>query len=151
MRQRDSYKIWEEGGRGPSVVFEFTSRKTQADDLGEKFRLYEQVLKVTEYYLFDPTGDYLFRRLKGFLLRDGHYVPMPMIDDRIRSPLLGLDLVMDGETLRFHDPETGQFLPSLLESEDLRKATLIARDDAEAENAGLRAELEELRARIAGR
>ncbi len=30
MRQRDSYKIWEEGGHAPAVVIELTSKKTQA-------------------------------------------------------------------------------------------------------------------------
>src|SRR5438094_947435 len=32
MRQRDSYMTWKEGGKMPSVVFEFTSRKTQKED-----------------------------------------------------------------------------------------------------------------------
>src|SRR5437588_12354675 len=29
--QRDSYKVWEEGGRLPDVVFEFTAKKTQRE------------------------------------------------------------------------------------------------------------------------
>jgi hypothetical protein len=36
MRERDSYKAWEEGGRLPDVVFEFTSRKTRHEDTHKK-------------------------------------------------------------------------------------------------------------------
>src|SRR5579862_4559533 len=62
-RLRDSYKAWEEGGKLPAVVFEFTSRKTQKEDTNKKRDLYEQTLQVPEYFLFDPTGDYLEPRL----------------------------------------------------------------------------------------
>lgn len=57
MRQRDSYKVWEERGRLPDVVFEITSRKTRRQDTHTKRPLYERTLKVPEYFLFDPTGD----------------------------------------------------------------------------------------------
>ena len=36
MEPRDCYKAWEEGGRLPNVVFEFTSRKTRQQDSGVK-------------------------------------------------------------------------------------------------------------------
>ena len=45
QRDRDSYKVWEEGGHLPAIVFEFTSRKTRAEDLTTKRHLYEQILK----------------------------------------------------------------------------------------------------------
>ena len=49
---RDSYKVWEEGGHTPAVVFEFTSKSTQAEDTDKKFRIYEEILRVPEYFLF---------------------------------------------------------------------------------------------------
>src|SRR5690242_8713151 len=64
-RLRDSYMVWREGGKLPSVVFEITSRKTQKEDVQKKRPLYEQALKVPEYFQFDPTGDYLKPPLQG--------------------------------------------------------------------------------------
>src|SRR5438045_3420281 len=52
---RKTYMTWKEGGVLPSVVIEITSRKTKKEDTGKKLTLYEQVLKVPEYFLSDPT------------------------------------------------------------------------------------------------
>jgi Uma2 family endonuclease len=136
-RVRNSYKAWEEGGRLPSVVFEFTSKKTRYEDTRKKRPLYEQVLKVEEYFQFDPTGDYLKPRLQGFRLRDGVYEPIPLVNERMFSEKLGLDLVMEGERLRFWDPLTGEWLLSVDELALAREAESEARKFAER-----RAELE---------
>src|SRR5579862_8545157 len=96
-RLRDSYKVWEEGGHLPSVVFEFTSKKMRYEDMRKKRPLYEQMLKVAEYFQFDPTGDYLKPRLQGLRLRDGVYEAIPLIEGRMVSEQLGLELVTDGE------------------------------------------------------
>ena len=142
---RDSYKAWEEGGRLPDVIFEFTSKKTQQQDTDRKLPLYEQVLKTPEYFLFDPTGDYLRPRLQGYRLEDGRYVRLELVNDRLRSEQLGLDLVQEGERLRLFDPVAGRFLMTTQEA--LRLADVEARraEDAEAENERLRAEIEALR------
>src|SRR4051794_28489322 len=47
--QRPNYLIWEEP-RGPEFVIELTSSTTRAEDLGAKFNLYRDVLKVREYF-----------------------------------------------------------------------------------------------------
>lgn len=135
---RDSYMAWKEGGRLPDVVFEFTSRKTQREDTETKLPLYEQVLRTPEYFLFDPTGDYLRPRLQGYRLEDGRYVRLEMADDRLHSERLGLDLVQQNENLRLYDPIRREFLPTPLE-----QARRVA--EAEAENERLRAELEALK------
>ena len=70
------YKVWEEDGKRPAVVFEITSTKTQDEDTGRKRRIYEQELQVPEYFLFDPTGDYLRPRLQSYRLLEGQYVPL---------------------------------------------------------------------------
>jgi Uma2 family endonuclease len=133
MRLHDSYKVWEEGGHTPAVVFEFTSRKTRDEDLSRKFTLYEQVLKVPEYFLFDPTADYLSPRLRGFRLQDDRYVAIPLTEGRMGSEQLHLDLVMDGERLRLFDPVTARFLPTLEESEAQRGIAEAQRGIAEAQ------------------
>jgi len=144
MRARDSYMAWQEGGRLPDVVFEFTSKKTQAEDRRKKRPLYERVLGVSEYFLFDPTGDYLNPRLQGYRLVEGRYAALEVVEGRLHSERLGLDLVQQGEGLRLFDPTREAWLPTMAE-------LARARDVAQAEAAALRAELEMLRRRMAER
>ncbi len=66
-RVRDSYLLWNEP-KGPDFVLEITSRITRREDQGRKKRVYAS-LGIGEYFLFDPTGDYLRPRLQGFVLR----------------------------------------------------------------------------------
>jgi len=132
MRQRDNYLLWEEG-KGPDVVIELTSRSTRREDLDVKFKLYRDVLKVSEYFLFDPRAEYLDPPLQGYRLRQGEYVPLRRVKGRLPSKVLGLHLERSGQRLRLHDPATDQWLPTLEEI-----------------NAALRREIEELR-RQAGR
>lgn len=147
MRQRDSYKAWEEGGKLPNVVFEFTSRKTRQEDADVKRPLYEGSLKVPEYFLFDPTGDYLRPRLQGYRLEGGRYVALEASGGRLVSTQLGLELVQDGEELYFYDPVRGERLLSAVQLAQRAEREASARHAAEAENARLRAELEALQRR----
>jgi len=172
-RLRDSYKVWEEGGRAPCVVFEFTSRGTKDEDTKRKFKLYEQVLKVPEYFLFDPRAEYISQRLRGFRLQNGEYVAILLEDGRMSSEQLGLELVVEGARLRLYDPVAGRFLRNVTEAEvriaaieeqviaeaigrERAEANAAAeaaaraeadarRADSEAENARLRAELAAIR------
>ena len=66
---RDSYLLWNEP-KGPDLVVEVTSRSTRREDQGRKKGVYAS-LGVSEYFLFDPTGDYLRPRLQGMVLRQG--------------------------------------------------------------------------------
>ena len=60
---RRTYKVWEEG-KGPDFVLEVTSRSTRGTDQGSKRQVYAK-LGVSEYWRFDPTGDYLDPPLVG--------------------------------------------------------------------------------------
>jgi Uma2 family endonuclease len=149
--QRDSYMAWKEGGKLPDVVFEFTSKKTRGEDTGRKRPLYEQRLRVPEYFLFDPTGDYLKPRFQGFRLEGGRHVPLEVVDGRLRSERLGLDLVQQGEDLRLYDPVRGEWLRSPFEEAAARRVEAAARqveaaarEAAEAENDRLRRQIEAL-------
>ena len=97
---RDSYMDWQEGVLLPDVVFEFTSRKIQREDTASKLPLYERVLQVPEYFLFDPTGDYLRPRLQGYRLVGNQ---LELVAGRLHSEKLSLDLVQAGEDLRLYD------------------------------------------------
>ncbi len=129
----------------PAVVFEFTSRKTQAEDISTKLPLYEQTLKTPEHFLFDPRGEYLRPRLQGYRLEGGRYVRLELVNDRLHSEQLGLDLVQEGETLRLYDPALGGPLLTSQEKTGRLEAERSARLAAEAELARLRAEIEAVR------
>ena len=142
---RRVFKVWEEGGRVPDFVLEVTSRKTRRNDEGEKKDLYER-LGVTEYWQFDPTGDYLDPILKGRALgADGRYreFALERRDGGLCrfSAVLGLDLRLEDGRLRFFDPERSEYL---LTPEEQQQA-LQERDSAlEAAEARIR-ELERQR------
>jgi Uma2 family endonuclease len=101
---RPNYLIWEEG-RGPEVVIELTSSSTRRADQTTKRGLYQDTLRVREYFLFDPDGDYLDPPLQGFRLRKGVYQPIHFVGRRLPSQVLGLHLERDGRTLRLWDPD----------------------------------------------
>jgi Uma2 family endonuclease len=132
--QRDTYKVWEEGGRLPNVVFEFTSRKTRREDSGVKRQRYEETLRVPEYFQFDPRAEYLRPPLQGFRLVEGAYVPLEVVDGRLHSEELGLDLVQDGQRLRLWDPRGQRWLLSYEEAFALASVE-TRRAETEARNA----------------
>ena len=140
--ERPNYLLWEE--RTPDVVIEITSKTTQKEDSDKKWKLYEGKLAVKEYFLFDPTEDYLKPPFQGYRRVRGKFRPIQPIAGRLPSELLGLHLERVGERLRLRNPETGELLPTRAE----RSQAADARAElAEAENQRLRQELEQLRRR----
>ena len=144
---RHSYKLWEEP-KAPDFVLEVTSRSTRTQDLGRKRELYAS-LGVGEYWMFDPTGDYLAPRLQGFRLHGGDYRPLPsvtLVDGglSLHSEALGLAVRLEaGERLRFHDPATGQDLLSYEEAQvRVHEAQVRIREEHTAHQA-TKARLEE--------
>lgn len=138
---RPNYLTWEEG-KGPDVVIELTSSSTRHEDRTRKFRLYQDTLRVPEYFLFDPFGDYLEPQLQGYRLRRGEYAAIRPVRRRLPSRVLGLHLEGAGRELRLYDPSTRQWLPT--PAEELAESQhRLAR--VEAENERLRRELEALR------
>ena len=136
-KPRKHYLLWEEG-RGPDLVIEITSDSTRRDDTNKKLKLYRDVLKVSEYFLFDPYREYLEGQLKGHRLRDGEYEPVLPNSGRLPSEVLGLHLEADGEDLRLYDPKTGRWLPTAREqarAERKRADAEQERADAEAKRA----------------
>jgi Uma2 family endonuclease len=106
---RDYYLVWKEG-KAPDFVVEITSKSTKREDQKQKFGIYRDILRVTEYFLFDPTEDYLHPPLQGFRLVGGDYVPIEPIAGRLPSQVVGLHLERDGQKLRLFDPATGERL-----------------------------------------
>jgi len=101
---RNNYKIWEEG-QVPGVIFEMTSPSTQSQDKGFKKTLYEQ-LGVKEYWLFDPRGEWIEEKLRGYRLEGESY---QLVRDG-RSEPLGLRLEVEGKLIGFYREDTGEKL-----------------------------------------
>jgi Uma2 family endonuclease len=134
---RDYYLVWKEG-KAPDLVVEITSKSTKQKDVKKKFEIYRDILKVSEYFLFDPTEDYLDPPLRGFRLAKGRYVPIKRVAGRLPSQVLGLHLERDGKDLRLFNPTTGK---RLLTPSEVRKAA----ESLALENERLRREIETLR------
>ena len=141
------FKIWEEG-KAPDVVIEVTSRSTRRHDSIYKARVYAEI-GVKEYFLYDPTGDYLLPPLKGFRWVEGGYREMaPDESGALACQELRLGLRLEAGRLVIYDWHSGQ--PLLTEAEAERQAREAAEERAEGEAAAHRAVEEELR-RLRGR
>ncbi len=98
---RLSYVMWQEGV-SPFVVVELLSPGTEDEDLGRastpmpvmsdrppsKWQVYEQVLRVPYYVVFDRYTD----KLQVFHLSSGHYEAMKLLDNRLWIPELSIGL-----------------------------------------------------------
>lgn len=115
---REQYLLWREG-RAPDIVIEITSKSTRREDLRQKFALYRDVLRVREYFLYDPCGDYLSPPLQGYRLAGKTYRPVARDDD---GSLVSVEL---GLTLKAGDAELVLF--------DARGRRLLTGRDAEAQ------------------
>jgi Uma2 family endonuclease len=135
LPERRVYLTWVEG-KGPDFVVEMHSRGTWRTDVGWKLDRYQDVLKVREYFLFDPLEERPgAKSLAGFRLVGDAYQPIPEVDGRLFSEVLGLYLEADGERLRLYDPRRGDYL---LVPREVRRALAReaqARAAAEAERA----------------
>ncbi len=162
---RDYYRIWAEG-KAPDWVLDVTAKPTADDDLGKKLRIYREVWRVREYFLFDPRAEYLKPPLQGHRLRGGDYKRIKPLDGRVPSQVLALHLEKQGSRLMFFDPRRGAHLLTSREriaeadverareaqarqqAEADRTREAEARQLAEAEVERLRREVEELRQRL---
>jgi Uma2 family endonuclease len=157
QKRRRIYRMWVEG-IVPQLVIETTSKKTKKKDTVEKPELYAR-LGIHEYFLHDPTSDYLDPPLQGYRLRDGKY-------DRIEadshgnlwSEELGLLLRIEDDELNLFHPVSNERLLTnqermIRESEarqreaEARQLETEARQRAELEVERLRAELAKYQSR----
>lgn len=161
---RLSYVMWQEG-ISPFVVVELLSPGTEDEDLGRtqrqpdqpptKWEVYEQILRVPYYVLFDRYSD----RLRAYALEAGHYNELSLPDSRIWIPELtaGLGLwrgTYEGITrlwLRWYGADQ-QWLPT--DAEVAQQQAEVAQQQAEiaqqqAETAQRQLQIEQERAQRA--
>lgn len=86
---RKSYVIWEEEGHVPDVIIEILSDRTVKNDKGSKKLIYQNLLRVPEYFWCDPYRD----DFAGFELKNGKYKRIaPNAHGMLPSKRLGLML-----------------------------------------------------------
>ena len=130
--RRNGYVI-SEVGKPPDFVLEVASRSTGRRDYTVKRTGYADY-GVREYWRFDHTGgEYHDAPLAGDFLIDGEYVPVEILTEPDGrhwgySEALELELWWDEGALRFRDPVSGEFLPTV---EELREAADEWRETAD--------------------
>ncbi len=141
---RLSYVVWDEGV-SPAVVVELLSPGTEKEDLGQtesgagepptKWQVYERILKVPYYVLYDRYSG----MLKAYQLVEGRYQELEILDERVWLPDLKLSLgLWQGEYegisrkwLRWLDAEGNWIATSLEQSEQQRIEAEQQRIEAE--------------------
>jgi len=79
------------GGKTPDMVIELLSDSTRKIDKREKKQIYQDRLRVPEYFWYDPFDP---EDWAGFALRDGVYEELKRdAQDRLISQRLGLAMV----------------------------------------------------------
>jgi Uma2 family endonuclease len=96
QRPRDSWIVDAEGGKGLDVAIEIVVRGDRKKDLRRNVERYAR-LGIPEYYLFDRRN----MTLAAWELEGGSYRRRIAQGGRFASAVLGLDLWLDGERLRF--------------------------------------------------
>lgn len=88
--ERRSWVSWQEG-KAPDIVIELLSDSTATKDKTEKKLIYQNQMRVLEYFWYDPFNPDDFA---GFVLNRGTYTPLSFdIQQRLISEKLGLALV----------------------------------------------------------
>jgi len=144
-KERKSWVVWEEG-KAPDIVIELLSEHTMDVDKGIKKQIYQNQMRVSEYYWYDPFNP---EDWAGFVLHHGVYQPMTVNPQGyLESPCTGLVLRrwvgdyrgVNTTWLRWANPD-GCVLPTAQE--------LAARAQQRADAAEQRASLAEQRASLA--
>ena len=122
---------------------EIVSRRTGEIDIEDKPARYA-VLGIPEYWRFDETGAFHRTRLAGDRLVDGRYEPVPIqeVEEGVLqgySKVLNLFIRWERGELRWHDPGTGQKIPTF---EQEREGRLAEQEARLAEQEGRLAEQE---------
>ncbi len=97
-----TYKTWEQQPY-LDFVLELASPSTFTRDFAEKKTIYEQILRVKEYYIYDPYHE-IQPSFIGFRLIEGSYEEIEFVEGRLPSEVLGLDLGEHDGVLRLYDP-----------------------------------------------
>lgn len=148
---RSSYKTWEEG-KGPDLVIEIISKITWRKDM-KNIDLYRG-MGVREYFMYDPTGNYIDPVLQGYQLgAGGNYQEMrlrklPGGILKLYSSLLRMELRAESGRLRLFDPGDQEYLFSHTEEKSGRLKERAGRLQAESRADRAEDELRKLKEKL---
>ena len=153
-RQDNSYVISRQG-KPPDLVMEIASERTGKNDVEDKPDRYA-ALGIPEYWRFDETGDFHGAKLAGDRLVQGRYEPIPMeeVEEGILqgySAALGLLVRWERGQLRWHDPQTGEHIPTFEQERTRADAAEEAQAQGEQGRLVAEARVRELEAELARR
>ena len=119
------------------LVMEIASRRTGETDVEDKPAKYA-ALGISEYWRFDETGDFHGTKLAGDQLAADRYEPIPVeeVEEGILqgySAALNLIIRWERGKLRWHDPETGQEIPTFEQEREGRLTAEARVQELEAE------------------
>ncbi|MDE0017674.1 MAG: Uma2 family endonuclease [Candidatus Poribacteria bacterium] len=100
-----TYKTWEQQPY-LDFVLELASPSTYMKDFNEKKAIYEQILRVQEYCIYDPYHE-IEPYFVGFRLVEGVYEEIAFVEGRLPFETLGLELGERDGVLRLYDPVKG--------------------------------------------
>lgn len=132
---RGSYRVWEEGGIFPQVIFEVLSPGNRAREMMRK-RLFYKTHGAEEYYVIDPDDNLM----EGWIRESNEFREVPQINGFI-SPRLGIKFDASGTELVISRPDGRRFLTfqETMNMFELLKADRTAVKQAQQEAERLRA------------
>jgi Uma2 family endonuclease len=141
---RRTFLAWKEG-KGPDFIIEVSSKSIWGNDLRGKKEVYQDFLKVQEYFLFDPLQENLITPFVGYTLVDGEYQLIKPINGRLPSKVTGLHLERAGEYLRLFDPIGNKYLSTYEEVARSNVANELEAERNKRDKQAAEAEAERLR------
>ena len=110
-KPRDSWVVWQEGGKYPNIIIELLSDSTANVDRETKKTIYQDAFRTPEYFWFDPKT----LEFEGFELINSQYEAIiPTETGRLWSKQLQLFLGIQDNQLRYFFPDGG-LVPTLAE------------------------------------
>jgi len=100
---RGSYRVWEEGGIFPQVIFEVLSPGNRAGEMSKKRQFY-RIHGAEEYYVIDPDEN----TVEGWI-RDGNTFREVEEMEGFKSPRLGIRFSTSGGQLALTHPDGQPF------------------------------------------
>ncbi|MGI0482850.1 Uma2 family endonuclease [Geminocystis sp. CENA526] len=101
-KPRKLWVVWEEDGKYPDLIIELLSDSTANIDRTLKKQLYQDIFRISEYFLFSPDT----MELEGYHLQGAKYQPIiPDENNFYWSNNLGLFLGIHEEKLRYFSRE----------------------------------------------
>ena len=155
LYRQDNAYVTSRQGKPPDLVLEIASRRTGKQDVENKPASYA-ALGIPEYWPFDETGEFHGTRLAGDRLVEDRYEPIPIeeVSDGVLqgySAVLNLRVRWERRDLRWHDPETGQEIPTFQQEREGRLAEREAKLAEEEGRLTAEARVRELETELARR